>query len=66
MNKEETIMLNEFLKDESVVLLMSDDMKRLAKKVDIMTRQALLQEQFQKQYGDLNLELEKLNKKKEK
>lgn len=64
MNKEETIMLNDFLKDESVVLLMSDEMKALAKKVDIMTKQALLQEEFQKQYADLNMELDKLKKEK--
>lgn len=64
MNKEETIMLNDFLKDESVVLLMSAEMKALAKKVDIMTKQALLQEEFQKQYADLNMELDKLKKEK--
>ena len=64
MNKEETIMLNDFLKDENVQLLMNDDLKTLSKKINIMTQQALLQEQFQKSLSDLNVELEKLNKKK--
>lgn len=64
MNKEETIMLNDFLKDENVQLLMNDDLKTLSKKINIMTQQALLQEQFQKSLADLNVELEKLNKKK--
>ena len=63
MNKEETIMLNDFLKDENVVLLMSDEMKKLSKKVDIMTKQALLNEKFQKDYAELAKELEDLNKK---
>lgn len=63
MNKEETIMLNDFLKDENVVLLMSEDMKKLSKKVDIMTKQALLNEQFQKDYSALAKDLEDLNKK---
>lgn len=63
MNKEETIMLNDFLKNESVVELMSDEMKKLSKKVDIMTKQALLNEQFQKDYAELAKELENLNKK---
>lgn len=63
MNKEETIMLNDFLNDENVVLLMSEDMKKLSKKVDIMTKQALLNEQFQKDYSELAKELEDLNKK---
>ena len=63
MNKEETIMLNDFLNDEKVVLLMSEDMKKLSKKVDIMTKQALLNEQFQKDYSKLAKELEDLNKK---
>ena len=63
MNKEETIMLNDFLKDENVVLLMSEGMKKLSKKVDIMTKQALLNEQFQKDYSKLAKELEDLNKK---
>lgn len=63
MNKEETIMLNDFLNDENVVLLMSEDMKKLSKKVDIMTKQALLNEQFQKDYAELAKQLEDLNKK---
>lgn len=63
MNKEETIMLNDFLKDENVVLLMSEGMKKLSKKVDIMTKQALLNEQFQKDYSELAKQLEDLNKK---
>jgi len=63
MNKEETIMLNDFLNDENVVLLMSEDMKKLSKKVDIMTKQALLNEQFQKDYSELAKQLEDLNKK---
>ena len=63
MNKEETIMLNDFLNDEKVVLLMSEDMKKLSKKVDIMTKQALLNEQFQKDYSELAKQLEDLNKK---
>lgn len=63
MNKEETIMLNDFLNDENVVLLMSDEMKKLSKKVDIMTKQALLNEQFQKDYSELAKQLEDLNKK---
>lgn len=63
MNKEETIMLNDFLNDENVVLLMSEDMKKLSKKVDIMTKQELLKEQFQKDYSELAKQLEDLNKK---
>lgn len=63
MNKEETIMLNDFLNDENVVLLMSEEMKKLSKKVDIMTKQALLNEQFQKDYSELAKQLEDLNKK---
>ena len=57
-------MLNDFLKNENVQLLMNDDLKTLSKKINIMTQQALLQEQFQKSLADLNVELEKLNKKK--
>jgi len=56
-------MLNDFLNDENVVLLMSEDMKKLSKKVDIMTKQALLNEQFQKDYSELAKQLEDLNKK---
>lgn len=63
MNKEETIMLNDFLNDENVVLLMSEEMKKLSKKVDIMTKQALLNEQFQKDCSELAKQLEDLNKK---
>ena len=65
MTKEENLMLNDFLQDENVVLLMNDDMKVVAKKIDLITQQALLQEEYQNKLNDLNAEFDKLNKKKE-
>ena len=45
MSKEENLKLNDFLKREDVVALMDNDMKVIAKKIDLMTQQALLQEE---------------------
>lgn len=63
MTKEENLMLNDFLKDENVVLLMNADMKVVAKKIDLMTQQALLQEEYQNKLNELNAEFDKLTKK---
>lgn len=63
MTKEENLMLNEFLKNEDVVLLMNSDMKVVANKIDIMTQQALLQEEYQNKLNKLNEAFDKLNKK---
>ena len=63
MTKEENLMLNDFLKDENVVLLMNADMKVVAKKIDLMTQQALLQEEYQNKLNELNAEFDKLSKK---
>ena len=63
MTKEENLMLNDFLKDENVVLLMNADMKVVAKKIDLMTQQALLQEEYQSKLNGLNAEFDKLSKK---
>ena len=63
MSKEENLKLNDFLKREDVVALMDNDMKVIAKKIDIMTQQALLQEEYQSKLNGLNMEFDKLNKK---
>lgn len=66
MTKEENLLLNDFLKDENVVLLMNDKMKVVAKKIDLMTKQALLQEEYQNKANEIRVEFEKLNKKEKK
>lgn len=62
LTKEENMLLNDFLKDENVVLLMNDKMKIVAKKIDLMTRQALLSEEYQNKANEIRVEFEKLNK----
>lgn len=62
LTKEENMLLNDFLKDENVVLLMNDKMKIVAKKIDLMTKQALLSEEYQNKANEIRIEFEKLNK----
>lgn len=53
MEKEDMFLLNEFLHNEDVELLENEAVKKLAEKVDLICKQIHLQEQYTKDYQEL-------------
>ena len=62
MSPEEIKLINNFLHIEDVELLENKEVKKLADKLDIIVRQMLLQEQYNKDLKVLYDELDKLDK----
>lgn len=64
MEKEDMKLLNNFLSDERVEELESEEVKKLASKIAILNKQILLQEQYNKDLQATYEELDKLIEKK--
>lgn len=64
MEKDDIKLLHNFLSDERVEELESEEVKKLASKVAILDKQILLQEQFNKDLQKTYEELDKLVDKK--
>ena len=64
MEKEDMKLLNNFLSDEKVEELESEEVKKLASKIAILNKQILLQEQYNKDLQATYEELDKLVEKK--
>lgn len=62
MSPEEIKLINNFLHDEQVIPVENKDVKKLADKLDIIVKQMLLQEQYNKDLKVLYDELDKLDK----
>ena len=62
MSPEEIKLINNFLHDEEVQPLENKDVKKLADKLDIIVKQMILQEQYNKDLKVLYNELDKLDK----
>lgn len=62
MSPEEIKLINNFLHDEEVEPLENKDVKKLADKLDIIVKQMILQEQYNKDLKVLYDELDKLDK----
>lgn len=54
IGRDDMKLLNNFLHDDSVVALENKEMSKIAEKVDIMVKQIILQEQFNKDMQELN------------
>ena len=64
MEKEDMILLNEFLHNEDVELLENEALKKLAEKIDLIVKQIHLQEQFNKDLQELRKQLDDLEESK--
>lgn len=64
MEKEDMILINEFLHNEDVELLENEAVKKLAEKVDLICKQIHLQEQFNKDLQELRKQLDDLEESK--
>lgn len=62
MSPEEIKLINNFLHDEQVIPVENKDVKKLADKLDIIVKQMILQEQYNKDLKVLYDELDKLDK----
>ena len=62
MSSEEIKLINNFLHDEEIEPLENKDVKKLADKLDIIVKQMILQEQYNKDLKVLYDELDKLDK----
>lgn len=64
MEKEDMILINEFLHNEDVELLENEELKKLAEKIDLIVKQIHLQEQFNKDLQELRKKLDDLEESK--
>jgi hypothetical protein len=64
MEKEDMILINEFLHNEDVELLENEALKKLAEKIDLIVKQIHLQEQFNKDLQELRKQLDDLEESK--
>ena len=60
MEKEDMILINEFLHNEDVELLENEALKKLANKIDLIVKQIHLQEQFNKDLQELRKQIDDL------
>ena len=60
MEAEDMKLLNNFLHDDKVVALSNKEVSKLADKVDLIVRQIILQEQFNKDLQELRKQLDEL------
>lgn len=64
MEAEDMKLLNNFLHDDQVVALANKDISKLADKIDLIVKQIILQEQFNKDLQELRKQLDNLEEKK--
>lgn len=64
MEKEDMILINNFLHNEDVELLANDEVKKLANKIDIIVKQIHLQDQFNKDLQEIRKQLDDLEESK--
>lgn len=64
METEDMKLLNNFLHDDQVVALANKDISKLADKIDLIVKQIILQEQFNKDLQELRKQLDDLEEKK--
>jgi hypothetical protein len=64
MEKEDMILINEFLHNEDVELLENEALKKLAEKIDLIVKQIHLQEQFNKDLQELRKQIDDLEESK--
>lgn len=64
MEAEDMKLLNNFLHDDQVVALANKDISKLADKIDLIVKQIILQEQFNKDLQELRKQLDDLEEKK--
>lgn len=61
MKPEDIKLLNNFLNNEEVSKLFNDEVKKLAEKIEILAKQAILMEQYNKEMQELYDKLDKIN-----
>lgn len=64
MEAEDMKLLNNFLHDDQVVALSNKEISKLADKIDLIVKQIMLQEQFNKDLQELRKQLDNLEEKK--
>lgn len=63
MEAEDMKLLNNFLHDDQVVVLSNKEISKLADKIDLIVKQIMLQEQFNKDLQELRKQLDDLEEK---
>jgi uncharacterized membrane protein len=63
MEAEDMKLLNNFLHDDQVVALSNKEISKLADKIDLIVKQIMLQEQFNKDLQELRKQLDDLEEK---
>lgn len=66
LGRDDMKLLNNFLHDDEVVTLENEELSKLAAKLDIIVKQIMLQEQFNKDMQELNKSFDKLEDSEEK
>lgn len=61
MKPEDIKLLNNFLNNEEVSKLFNDEVKKLAEKIEILAKQAMLMDQYNKEMQELYDKLDKIN-----
>lgn len=61
MKPEDIKLLNNFLNNEEVSKLFNDEVKKLAEKIEILAKQAILMDQYNKEMQELYDKLDKIN-----
>lgn len=61
MKPEDIKLLNNFLNNKEVSKLFNDEVKKLAEKIEILAKQAILMEQYNKEMQELYDKLDKIN-----
>lgn len=62
MSPDEIKLVSNFLNNEDVILLENKEVKKLAEKLDLLVKQILLQEQYNKDLKELYAKLDELDK----
>lgn len=62
MSPDEIKLVSNFLNNEEVILLENKEVKKLAEKLDLLVKQLLLQEQYNKDLKELYAKLDELDK----
>lgn len=60
MKPEDIKLLNNFLNNEEVIKLANNEVKKLAEKVEILAKQAILMDQYNKEMQELYDKLDKI------
>ena len=66
LGRDDMKLLNNFLHDDEVVALENEELSKLAAKLDIIVKQIMLQEQFNKDMQELNKSFDELEDSEEK